>query len=286
MGSSSVVLLLAKSKPKWPSVDAIRNFKGNFGGIVIPELQYGFDNKVLFTPGYVVESSSVRKIIRERYKAAGFTHFPINLYNTTSIYHDYYPQWDDRKINDYLTELLSDGIIPVGSAFADNVKVVKPVVDPDLVPAVFTGWENPAPILYPALDADNLFYVAKQYFPKSLVYWHNPSYQGAPYVSNTDWGYSPSDDINHIVWQYMVYNSGCQGLLNQGNGWENSGSDSVARLIDFRDRLIYGENYWPKADLVDFEEVVYYNTTLQGSPLLTGESIRNRVTGLTGYCNG
>lgn len=285
MSTTEVLLISNRAKRDWPSKDVLRAFKGNFGGLVIPELQYGFPNKVLFTPGYVVENYRTRKIIRSRYRESGLLHFPINLYNTTPIYHNYYPDWDDKDINTYLSELLNDGLIPVGSAFADNIKIVKPVVDPSLVPIVFVGWENPWPIIRPAEDADNLFYVAKSYFPKSLVYWHNPSGQGAPYYYAPDWGYPVGTELNHIVWDYIVNVSGCQGLLAQNNGWENDGINSVNRLQDFAWRF-KGNNGWPVCDLVDFEEVVYYNTTMQGNPLMTGQFIREQVPDLKGFCNG
>ena len=269
-----------------PSFDVIRQVKGNFGGIVVPELQFGFLNKVLFTPGYVVENQNVRQIIRSRYKDAGFKHFPISTYNDNGVYHDYYPPWDDSLINQYLEELLSDDLIPLCSLFADNSKTLKKNASPDLVLSGFVGWENPTPILRPALDNDNLFWVAKQFYPEALIYWHNPAGQGAPYVNPIDWGKQPGDEVNGIVWNYMVSQSGCQGLLCQNVGWLNSGNDSVNRLNDFVVRLINGGDYWPKADLIDFEEVVYFNTTMQGNPILTGEPIRSRVPQLTGYCNG
>lgn len=280
-----VILSSSKSKPIWPPAEVLRSFKGNFGGLVIPELQYGFPNKVLFTPGYVVESTDVRRIIRRRYKEARLSHFPINLYNTSSIYHNWYPDWDDKLINQYLDELLQDGLIPVGSAFADNVKIVKDVVDPDLVPIVFTGWENPWPIVRPAEDSDNLFYVARQYFKKSLIYWHNPSGQGAPYYYAPDWGYPIGTELNHIIWSYIVNVSGCQGLLAQNDGWVAGGQVAVLRLQDFAWRF-QGHNGWPICDLVDFEEVVFWNTTMQGNPIMTGEFIRNQIPELNGYCNG
>jgi len=273
-----------------PSPDVIRHVKGNFGGIIVPELQFGFANKVLFTPGYVVESSYVRQVIRSRYKNdAGFTHFPINTYNDSPIYHDVYPNWDDSLINQYLEELLSDNIVPMCSLFADNVKTLKGNVSPDLVLSGFTGWENPAPILRPKLDSDNLFWTAKQAYPKALIYWHNPSYQGAPYVDAKDWGRSSGDEVNDLVWQYMVNQSGCQGLLNQGKAWENDSADSINRLSDFHERLILGRDNWPIADLVDFEQTVYYLTTMQGNPTLASvwaQRVRNSCDGLMGYCNG
>lgn len=271
-----------------PSHDVIRHVKGNFGGIIVPELEYGFSNKVLFTPGYVVESPAVRAVIRSRYKDEGYTHFPISTYNDNGVYHDVYPNWDDSNINYYLEELLNDNIIPMCSLFADNSKVLKNNVSPDLVLSAFVGWENSAPILRPELDNDNLFFIAKQAYPNALIYWHNPAYQGAPYVDAKDWGRNTGDEVNDRVWNYMIA-SGCQGLLNQGIAWENNAIDSIGRLGDFHERLILGHDNWPIADVVDFEQTVYYLTTMQGDSnkaLFWAQSVRNSCDGLSGYCNG
>jgi len=278
-----------------PSKDTVRSFRGSFGGLIIPELEYSInDSKILFTPGYVVESDSVRDRICKTYRDAGLTHFPINLYNDSPIYHDFYPPWDDLLINMYLTELLETGLIPVGSMFSDNSKIVKPVVDPKLVPAGFTGWENPWPIIRPAQDSDNLFYVARQYFgPDCLIYWHNPNGQGAPYYNAVDWGYPPGTELNAIVWNYIVKQSGCQGLLFQSKGWNEPGYNgvqtSIDRLRDFVPRFKHGINGWPLCDLNDFEETVYYMTTMNGNHALGmkwAQEIRNSVLELNGYCNG
>lgn len=289
--ASALNLLRNQLDFRWPSVEEIRHFTGNFAGIVIPELTQGFPNKVLFTPGYVVEPDPVRLIIRMRYKDYG-RHFPLNLYNDTPIYRGFYTQWDDTRINDFCRELLNDGLIPVGSAFADGSRVIKPVVDPTLVPAVFSGWENPTPITLPALDDNNLFWKMWRYFPNSRRYWHNPPGQDAPYVNPPDWGatWDPKtgrwSSVNGPVWRYMVQQSGCHGLLFEGQGWINHGNDSVANLNDFVQRLILGNDGWPIGDLIDFEEFAYYNTEEGNLPPLQGLSIRQRVPQLTGYCNG
>jgi hypothetical protein len=280
-----------------PSNEIIREFRGSFGGIKVSGLQYSINNTgILFTPGYVCETDQIRDRIRKQYKDEGLTHFPINLYNDSPIYHRWYPDWDDTLINMYLEELLRADLIPVGSAFADNSKVVKPVVNPRLVPAVFTGWENSWPIIRPALDSDNLFHVAREYFgPDCLVYWHNPAGQGAPYYNAIDWGYAPGTELNAIVWNYIVNQSGCDGLLFQGKGWidtddPNSGpKSSIDRLGEFILRLKHGFHGWPICDVNDFEETVFYMTTLNGNyeqGMAWAKEIRNAVLQIDGWCNG
>src|SRR6516225_4614504 len=130
MNIVEAVILSSTKKARWPSKDDVRHFHGNFGGIIVNGLSYNPFRNILFTPAYVTEPPASRANIRKIYRDSGFRHFPINLYNTTSIYHNYYPDWNDALINDYLLELLRDGLIPIGSAFADNIKTIKPVVDP------------------------------------------------------------------------------------------------------------------------------------------------------------
>src|SRR5260221_5003560 len=243
---------------KWPSIDVLRAFRGNFSGLVLPYLKYGPDfpgGKLLFTPSYVVESDQNRTWIRRDYKAAGYKHFPLNLTNHSTIYHDDYPDWDDKLIDKYLIELLSDGLIPVGFAMGDNDTTVNTHASPGLVPIVVPKWESPNVIVRPALDDDNYFWLCKKNFGKSLIYWHNPTGVGAPYVDAVLWGRPPGSEVNGLVWNYMVNESFVQGLLYQVNLWVPG---YYPRIQDLIDRLVDGGYFWPVCDLVEFESVAYY----------------------------
>lgn len=272
----------------WPSIDKLREFSGNLCGLPL-NLQYA-PNGILFTPAYVVYDDATRDKIRKSYRDQGWTHFPLNLTNHSSIYRNYYPSWDDALINKYLTELLSSELIPVGFVMGDQDKEVNTHADNDLVPIVVPKWEDSAPIKRPAMDNDNTFYLVKNVFPESLLYWHNPPYQGAPYVEYHDWGLSPGDStVNAKVWHYMVDICDVQGLLFQGKAWENDAKDSISVLTDFKNRLKDGVSGWPLADLVDFEETAYYMFNENGNynqALQMSQKVRRNVWELNGFCNG
>lgn len=285
----SAYLLLDTAAQTWPSEDVLRAFRGNLVARLSVELPYA-PHGLLFTPAYVVYDAPTRHQIREAYKAQGWTHFPLNLTNHSPIYRDVYPWWDDSLINDYLTELLADGLIPVGFAMGDQDSVVRCKASPDLVPIVIPKWEDAEPLRRPALDADNTFHLVKQQYPRSLLYWHNPPYQGAPFVDYAEWGLPQGDPgINAKVWRYMVNECGVQGLLFQGKAWEHDANDSISVLNSFRERLKHGVSGWPIADLVDYEETAYYLFNMNGSSaqaLAWTEKIRESVGELDGYGNG
>lgn len=268
-----------------PSIIKRRTFRGNFCGLPL-DLDYA-PNGILFTPAYVIYPSATRKRIRDNYISNGWTHFPISLF-PGPIYGNYYPNWDGRNINSCLDELLSDGLVPVCFVMRDD-GVTNSLVDKRLVPIAVPKWECSNPIARPALDNENLFYVVKQMYPDALVYWHNPPYQGAPYVDPAEWHSGP--EPNAEVWNYMVHDSFVQGLLFQGKAWENNSNDSISRLNDFIDRLVNGNDGWPICDLIDFEETAYYTFDLNGSyssALLMTDKIWTSVhsRGVIGYCNG
>lgn len=286
---SSAYLLLSQSAPVWPSKDVLRAFRGNLVAKLSFSLPYA-PHGLLFTPGYVTYDEPTRRRIREEYKQNGWTHFPLNLTNHSTIYRNYYPQWSDDRINDYLIELLTDGLIPVGYVMGDHDTVVNCKADPELVPIVVPKWEDEKPLKRPALDADNTFHLVRQKYPKSLLYWHNPPYQGAPFVEYADWGLPQGDPgINAKVWRYMVHECGVQGLLFQGKAWEHDANDSISVLNSFRERLKHGVSGWPIADLVDYEETAFYLFNMNGSneqALAWTQKIRSSVGELNGFGNG
>lgn len=282
------IVRLDNPEIEWPNEDTLRNFKGNFGGMPLG-LSYA-PNGILFTPAYVVYNDQTRDRIRKSYLDAGYLHYPLNLTNHSTIYRNYYPHWDDSLINKYLEELLGDRLVPVGFVMGDQDTEVNCKADPSLVPITIPKWEDGAPLRGPNKDQYNTFYLVKQKYPKSLLYWHNPPYQGAPFVEYSDWGLKPGDpSINAKVWHYMVDECEVKGLLFQGKAWENDGGDSISILDNFKDRLKHGINGWPIADLVDFEETVYYMFNLNGIyniALDMALHVRSSVQELNGYCNG
>ena len=247
-----------------PNEDEIRMWKCNLTPDLGFNLQYGphtpNGHTIFWTPSYVVYDDSTRERIRKAYRDLGFTHFPLNLTNHSTLYRDYYPNWDDTLINKYLEELLSAHLIPGGFCMGDEDTTVNCHADPSLVSWVVGRWEDAAPIKRPALDNDNYFWLVHQAFPNSRLYWHNPPYQGAPFVEYDEWN-SPQDDpgINAKVWNYMIHDSFVQGFLFQGKAWENDANDSIEVLRSFVERLGHGVSGWPNpVDIVDYEETAYY----------------------------
>jgi hypothetical protein len=270
--------------------EEIRDWQGNLCGLPLG-LDYS-PNGILFTPSYVIYPDDVRDRIRKTYRDNGWRHFPINLTNHSPIYRDVFPDWDDSLINQYLTELLNEGLIPVGYSMGDNDTVINCKAEADLVPIALGKWEDAKPLVKPELDARNTFHLVRERFPKSIIYWHNPPYQGAPFVEYSDWGL-PQDDpgINAKVWQYMVHECGVRGLMFQGKAWEKEGSDSISTLRSFIDRLGYGQNGWPApVDIIDYEETAYYMFNMNGSyskALDMTKKIRDTFgSELQGYGNG
>jgi hypothetical protein len=206
------------SSIQFPTEAEIRAVKGGFCNLVCPFLKYGVEKeggRLLFTPGYVVENEEVRKQIRQTYKLQGWSHFPINCRNGSNIYRDFYPQWDEREINKFLTELWQDGLIPICSILNDNETSFNPYLDSNLVRYAF-WWEDPFPIKRPAFDNDNKFWLVKQQYPKAIVAWHNPPGQEAPYIEYTEWGLEDNDPgTNALVYRWCVA-SGMSSMLFQG----------------------------------------------------------------------
>lgn len=281
--------MMMESKPK-PKIPAEANkFKGNFC-CFLPGLALAYSPRgIFFSPAYVVYDNATRRRIREAYIELGYTHMPLNLTNHDTIYREFYPQWNDSQINVFLSELLEDGIIPVGFVMGGNDTEVKCKADQALVPIVVPKWEDSSPIKGPSFDKHNTFYLVKEKYPNALLYWHNPPYQGAPYVEFHDWGLPQGDPaINARVWNFMVGQCGVKGLLFQGKAWESSAEDSINSLNDFSLRLGTGFHGWPKADLIDFEETAYYLFNLNGNQKQASawtNKIRSQVK-LKGFCNG
>jgi len=278
-------LILLNSTYIFPSEEKCRTFRGNFCGLSL-KLPYA-PNGILFTPAYPVYDNNTRRLIRKAYLSYGYTHFPISLCGP-KVYRNIYPDWNDALINNYLYELLRDGLVPVCFAFNDSFNFNKNV-DPKLVPIIVPGWENPKPIIKPVLDDTNQFYLCHKQYPKALIYWHNPPNQGTPYVDQSAWSSDPKADVNAKVWNYMVHESNVQGLLFQGQAWINNAESSISRLNDFVIRLSEGHNGWPKADLVDFEETAYYMFDMNGNynqAIQWTTKIYKSFPSLNGYCNG
>lgn len=270
-------------KPGWPSEVALRNFTGNFCGLLIPGIVGPTVRPgLLFTPGYVCESADNRKRILDAYP---YTHFPINLHGGP-VYRNYYPDADGSQINTYLTEILNAGKIPVGFVLTDTELSVSTLADPDLVPIAVPRWEDPNPFTQGKASGlgVNTFRIVRDRFPKSIIGWHCPPGQDAPYQGM---GWS-----NGQVWTQMAA-WGVSLFLFQGQAWQPNGvANAVANLSDFIVRLKDGRPAgYPvgQVSIVDFEETAYFCMDMQGDVKQAqgwAQQIRSALPKLDGYCSG
>jgi len=281
-----------------PSTDKVRAFAGNICGYEFDALPFKADpgpesvERVFWTPSLVcIDDFGLLGDLLDGYKDDGNTHIVLNLYNSSSVYRDWYPWWDEKKINKYLDFLNRKELVVVGSCFPDGSYELNKIVDKDLVHAVF-WWEDPNPIVRPALDEQNKFWVARQFFGEKVeIYWHNPPYQEAPYVEYADWGLKQGDgSINGKVWNYIC-NSECRvrGILRQNKCWVDGWQNSVEACQSYIDRIGKGGMYGVDADTIDFEETAYYildeNGNVDQAKQWT-QKIRMACPGLAGWCNG
>lgn len=301
-GTAETVRAWLRSTPEWAAHHAhvdpssvseatLRAFKGNFGSIHIPDLPYG-PNHVLFTPGYVCYDDQWRRRIRDEYKARGYTHFPISLF-PGPIYYDFYPAWDQSRINDFLRELWDDGLIPVCYDHSDD-NVQAPGVDPSLVRIVVPMWEMNGPLSQ--LDepqADQSFSGpitecikrTRARYPDALCYIHFAPLHGAGGEPEGPW------------WHWAKW-LGVAGSLYDCNTDAQSAFDRAADfLVRFK-----GYHGWPSGlDLVLHETTAYqafhdgwseaqsdaYNSDiLRRSPAVLVEGGVDYTNGFAGYTSG
>lgn len=238
-----------KSLHKDPALvpeSVLRAFKGNFCGIRIPGLPYG-PNGVLFTPAYFIYNEADRKRCRDAYKTRDLTHFPVSLFQG-SVYHDFYPEPDTSRVNEFLQELWDDDLIPVCFANSDDNQLAQGV-DPKLVRIVVPMWEMNGPLHAEPFEQEtkninDCILKTKAAFPDALLYVHFTSGHAA--------GGSPEAD-----WWYWARDNGVTGLLYQDGQWDNP-QGMWDRCVDFLLRFGGGYHGWPTGiDFVMFENCAY-----------------------------
>jgi hypothetical protein len=231
----------AHKDPSTVSDSALRAFKGNFCGIRIDGLPYG-PNNVLFTPAYFIYSEGDRQKCREAYKTRGYTHFPVSLFSG-SVYHDFYPDPDVSRVNEFLQELWDDGLIPVCFDHGDDFSV-NSGVDPKLVRVVVPQWEMNGPCNNDTALINKTILETKSRFPQALLYVHFTSGHAAGGEPESDWW----------VW---AKSQGVRGLLYQDGNW-NDPQAMWDRCVDFLIRFGSGYHGWPTdVDFVMFENCAY-----------------------------
>lgn len=214
--------------PPWPSPSARRLWRG---AILIPDALPGQpdhgpfgplgDQRRIWTSAYTCYDQTWRKKIREEFKKRGYTHFTYDCAGW--IYHDHYGYVPDdaRRVRRDLSELLTDGLIPVVAACNDaDGGSVEPwpsfVSNADLIPIAFPMWEQNGPLGVPERQPDGSYVGrgmdvianTRKAAPKADLYLHFTAGHGAP-------GY-PEERAS---WRYVRDHWNVLGLLSQDEGY-------------------------------------------------------------------
>lgn len=290
------------------------SFAGNFCGLYVPELVKFIDNNdpsaihtnadnggyanglangLFFTPAYRVYSDSgIRSLLRQRYKQAFGTHFPISLFDdNTRWYHSCYPPVRVDIVT-ALEELRNDGFSPAGFACNDNSN--EPAIVPEsLVCHIIPGWERNEDAVKE--NVQQLYLSTRYAYPNTPMWTH--------FTSNHGGGWVPEADSWH--WFKSI---GVVGNLFQTELWRQGLNNTIARIDDYLIRFGSGYHGWPTGISFQlFESMAYacfWNGTsteecnqknsdvlnvrgVGGSrPTLTEGGITYTGSLIEGYCNG
>ncbi len=257
------------------SVDALRDFRGDFGGISLAAIRprcpvdavtdvrcvpnaHGLKSGALFTPAYTLYTPEQRAEIRAAYKARGYTHFPISIFtDQRRSYHDVYPPGPKGgKVSPYLEELWADGIYPVCFVLQDQETAAQAesnaaqLGDRDLCRIVVPKWEMNDPDANDVARMDAEILATRRAFPNAQLYVHFTSRRTAAGSPEDAWwrggwpkGRGHSDD-----WP-GADRVGVRGLLYQDDRW----NDAEAVI----DRLGQVLNHLSGFDVVLFETDIY-----------------------------
>lgn len=291
-----VLIGLQSAVPVWPP-----NLRDWFGAFIIPDLFTGIpggDGKRLWTPAYgIYTDAGLRREMREEFKKRGYRHFPYDLAGW--IYHQeygYLPDDPARARRD-LTELLTDGIIPVVAACDDadggsTLPFASFGANRDLIPVYFPMWEMNGPLGVATYNGDGTFSGRIVDCIKNTIAAAHPL--ALPLLHFTA-GHGSIGVPERQGWVY-VKSLGIQGLMSQDEGYQrdpNTGDPegTAAGLQDTAARL---------ATLglinVAFEQCTYavYNKASQPKwagwdeekQRSYGRQIRNLAPNIAGYGDG
>lgn len=277
------------------SIDQLRNFRGDFGGIYIPEIKpacpedptthikcngnpKGLIKGAFFTPSYGVYTEEQRKIIRYQYtKGLGvdgnprnYTHFPLNVFCDPHSYGGLYPLTDCTRVNEFLHELWDDGIIPVCFLLPDE-KLTSDLsnLDKSLCRIVVPMWEMDGPLKGNALLQSEAILYARKEFPNALIYGHWTNWQSGAIDPGAPWwnwfvkdAPFPMNDMKGFPNPKNLKasdfpNPHATGILMQTPLWEGV-PETIERYGEMLSRLGGGLNGWPAGtDVVLFESDIY-----------------------------
>lgn len=270
-GDPTDAVTIVVTEPTIPTVDELRAFRGDFGGIQLPELvpqcpedpvshvrceaddrrvPVGLGAGALFTPAYGTYSVAQRAAIRAAYRARGYTHFPISIFcDATRWYHGIYPPLDCTQRDLWLQELRADRLIPVCFVLPDGaLSTDLSGVDKTLCPIVVPMWEMNGPLAEVSASINEAITFTRSEFPDALLYVHFTPEHAAGGVPEADWWtWATQDPVGPHV----------QGILYQDDRWTDPQAVKD-RVLDFLLRLGGGYHGWPHpVDVVLFETDIY-----------------------------
>ena len=310
-------------RPSWKqveqatTVEALRRFRGDFGGIALDAIKpecpvdpltdircvpnaRGLENGALFTPAYALYTAEQRAAIRSAYKARGYTHFPIGIYTDRGrSYHDVFPPGPKGgNVSPYLEELWEDGIYPVCFVLQDDETAADAeanaarLTDRDLCRIVVPKWEmDPKANSTARIDGEIL--ATRKAFPRAELYVHFTARRTAAGSPEDAWwrggwrrGSEHADD-----WPGAA-RAGVRGLLYQDDRW----SDPQAVIDRVGELLVDLEGF----DVVLFETDIYakfwhgrteeqgiaYNDQILRERLLKPSCARGHCGRLAGFTSG
>ncbi len=238
------------SQPAWQriasatTVEQLRAFRGDFGGIYLDAIKpacpvdpargircanaRGLSQGALFTPVYAIYSDAQRAAIRAAYKARGYTHFPIGIYDSRGReYHDIFPPNRNATISPYLEELWADGLYPVCFVLQDRDTADRAEAyaaglhNRDLCRIVVPKWEMDGPDKNNTGRMNAEILATRAAFPSAELYVHFSPRRSA--------GGSPED----AWWHWAQQAARVRGILYQDDRWNDPGAviDRVGDLL-------------------------------------------------------
>lgn len=312
-------------RPSWKqveqatTVDALRHFRGDFGGIYLdaikpqcpadpltdvrcPPNARGLANGALFTPAYAHYTSAQRAAIRAAYTSRGYTHFPIGIFTERRrSYHDTYPPGPTGgDVSPYLEELWADGIYPVcfvlqdHETAADAERNAARLTDRDLCRIVVPKWEMNDPDANDTARMNAEILATRAAFPDAQLYVHFTARRTAAGPPEDAWwgdGWRKGSMGHADDWPGASH-AFVRGLLYQDDGWNDPDAvidrlgGVLVQLAGF-DVVLFETDIYPKFWQGRTEEQGRdYNDKILRARMLKEACLNGRCGRLTGFTSG
>ena len=298
--------------PSTVSEASLRNFKGDFGGIQVPQIApacpedptthircqgdnggipHGLINGALFTPAYPNYTPAQRAAIRAAYstgigvdgKPRAYTHFPISLFcNNARWYHGLYPSYDcsAATLNGLLHELWDNQppIYPVCFVLNDGETSVNLPAgfDTSLCRIVVPEWEMDGPLGGDTAKMNQAIVNTRNAFPNALLYVHFTSEIATAGTPGANW-WSWASGSGADTWDSPALpNPHVVGLAYQSGTW-NDVAATTTNLADVTSRLGGCLNGWPCPIDIEMFETDIYTKFWDGRTEQDGVNYNNQI---------